>query len=87
MNLYTYLSILALILMSILVIYSRIYIGCHNTLQVLVGSVIGLIYGIILYRTVEIFAPNKTDKVSNSLLLQIGGGLIIIMLVIYNILL
>jgi membrane-associated phospholipid phosphatase len=87
-TIYTYFSIIGIIITSIMVLYSRIYIGCHNTAQVFVGSIIGLIYGIFLYKIVKMLTKNEEeDKISNTQLVQIGGGVIIISLIIYNILL
>ena len=55
MNIYRYLSIGLIIIISFMVLYSRIYIGCHNFLQVLIGSIIGTVYGIFLYKIVNLY--------------------------------
>lgn len=60
LNIYSYLSIISLILVSMMVAYSRIYLGCHNILQVFVGSIIGLIYGVVLYKIINMLS--KKDK-------------------------
>lgn len=43
------LSYISLVLIAILVCSSRIYLNCHNTHQVLLGSVVGIIFGIIAF--------------------------------------
>ncbi len=49
LNMITYIAIFILIFLAFMVSYSRVYIGCHNMLQVLVGSFIGFLLGILLY--------------------------------------
>lgn len=51
-------SIIILAIIPFLVGYSRIYLGCHNLIQVIVGGIIGLIFGIILYWTIKKYNDN-----------------------------
>ncbi len=77
LNRATYLTISILIAMTVIVVYSRIYIGCHNILQVVVGSFIGLVLGILLYRIWTLW-PCYCHRVDYSKFFGIGILLIFI---------
>ena len=49
-NFRRHLSIIILNFICFLVLISRLYLGCHTIQQVLVGSILGLIFGYISYK-------------------------------------
>jgi len=54
------LSCISLILIAIIVCWSRIYIGCHKYSQVLLGSIIGAIIGFcVFYSTKNMLIPKN----------------------------
>lgn len=79
----SYLSIILIISMTIIVSYSRIYLGCHNILQITIGCIIGLFFGLLLYKIID---PNNKEKISNKITIQIGIALILIMSIFFMIL-
>jgi membrane-associated phospholipid phosphatase len=47
-----------ILVLAFLLIYSRVYEGCHSWLQVSVGTLIGSALGLISYLALERFVPN-----------------------------
>lgn len=81
-----YMSIISLILFTIIVSYARIYVGCHNTIQVMVGSLIGLIFGIILYEISNRIYIRHKKKIEYTNVIQIGVAIILLCSIIFFIL-
>jgi membrane-associated phospholipid phosphatase len=58
-NKYKYLSSLLLVILAVIVSYSRVYIDkCHTIGQVIIGGIIGIILGFILYN-INCYILNK----------------------------
>ena len=58
-NRYKNIIIPLLWIINILVIYQRVYAGCHTILQVIVGDIFGITYGVISYYICYKLYPNK----------------------------
>ena len=50
LNIYSILSILILLFISLNIMISRIVLKCHTPQQVIIGGIIGLIFGYIGYQ-------------------------------------
>ena len=76
-NWLSYLSIAIFVAIAMLSNYSRIYIGCHNILQVTVGSFIGLLFGLFSYKIVSILYLRRENQVSDISVIQVGTVMIL----------
>ncbi len=74
----TYISIGILIISTMMVIYSRLYIGCHNIAQVAVGSLLGLLFGIFLYSIINKYYLNRINIVDEGMAVVVGLGAVLL---------
>jgi len=63
---YRVMAIIFLIGMATWVMVSRVMLNCHNTNQVLIGSFIGYIMGLIYYYLMEKYHPEGIEKLSDT---------------------
>ena len=54
-TIYDYLTIISIIIITLLIGYSRIYLLCHTYLQIFIGGIIGFILGIFFWRIIKIY--------------------------------
>lgn len=83
---YRVMASIFLIGMAIWVMVSRVMLNCHNANQVLVGSFIGYIMGLIFYHLMEKYHPEGIEKLSDTwkYVLWTVPPVLYILAIIYN---